>query len=91
MNRLMKVITVISALLGTLLLISDWLLSLFFKSVLHLNSQVEGASVGIIGGADGPTAIFISDNKVENGKYVIVLILYIITAIGIKNWRKEKN
>ncbi|GAU79629.1 sodium ion-translocating decarboxylase subunit beta [Fusibacter sp. 3D3] len=92
MKKWMKVVTVISGVFGTLLLMSNWLLKLVLLGAMHADvSKHEAGSIGIIGGADGPTAIFIGTKSPEIVKYIIVVILYTITAIGIIKWRKGKE
>ena len=87
MKKWMKVVTVISGILGTLLLMSNWLLKWALLISLKIDlKRHEAASIGIIGGADGPTSIFIGTKSSGFMKLIIVAILYIITAMGIKNW-----
>lgn len=88
MKKWMKIVTVISGIFGTLILMSNWLLKLALLISLKIDlRQHKAASIGIIGGADGPTAIFIGTKSPELMKTFVVMILYTITAIGIKNWR----
>lgn len=42
----------------------------------------ESASIGIIGGADGPTAIFVATNPATIGSIIIPLILLILGLAG---------
>ncbi|MBF4694464.1 sodium ion-translocating decarboxylase subunit beta [Fusibacter ferrireducens] len=89
MKKWMKFVTVISGIFGTLLLMSNWLLKIALSISTKIDlSQHEAASIGIIGGADGPTTIFIGTKTPEFMKLIVVAILYAITVIGIKNWRK---
>jgi len=90
MKRWRKVITVVSGLVATLILTSNWI----FKNMIYMfaNANItraDASSIGIIGGADGPTAIYLTTGNPPLLKYGIVAILYILTAIGIKNWRRE--
>ena len=90
MKRWMKIITVVSGLVATLILTSNWIFKHLLFMFAHVNiSRADASSIGIIGGADGPTAIYLAPGNPPLLKYSIVAILYILTAIGIKNWRKE--
>jgi len=42
----------------------------------------ESASIGIIGGADGPTAIFVATNPATIGSIIVPLILLILGLAG---------
>lgn len=64
------------------------LVSAFFKPLLTLylanKSNIDiknAASVGIIGGADGPTAIFISDQGKSSWFTVVFALLTILGAV----------
>lgn len=52
----------------------------------------ESASIGIIGGADGPTAIFVATNPATIGSIIVPLILLILGLAGfyILGHRKKK-
>ena len=43
----------------------------------------EAASIGIIGGADGPTAVFVAGNPAG----LIAVVLIAVIAIGITVWK----
>ncbi len=87
MKQFLRVVTVVSGIFGTIFLAFDWLLTLWLK----MNHQVTGASsVGIIGGADGPTAIFLTTNTTSAWRYAIAAVLYLISIAGIIGLRNEK-
>ncbi len=52
----------------------------------------ESASIGIIGGADGPTAIFVATNPATIGPIIVPLILLILGLVGfyLLGHRKKK-
>jgi len=66
-------------------------LDVILKSILPNKS---GMSIGIIGGVDGPTALFLSSKLIENiwmdvlfiGIFIVILILY----RPIKNYIERK-
>lgn len=47
----------------------------------------EAASIGIIGGADGPTAVFVAGNPVA----LIAGAVLVIAVIGIVIWKISKR
>ena len=57
-----------------------------------IRAKIKGASsVGIIGGADGPTAIFVA-GKVDDGFSLgIILLGIILVIIGVLIYRKIKK
>lgn len=44
-------------------------------------------SIGIIGGADGPTAVFITGNPIG----LIVAAVVVLTVVGVIIWKLFKN
>ncbi len=74
MKRSTKVILIITALLAAFTGI--WLV--ITKLVLHMDLR-QASSIGIIGGADGPTSIFISSKTTPN--FFLTLMLYVAKAI----------
>lgn len=54
-----------------------------FMVLTYMLTRNEAASIGIIGGADGPTAIFVATNLAPIGYSIIVpLILLILGFVG---------
>ena len=51
--------------------------------------QLAISSIGIIGGADGPTAIFVTSTGAKPLIFVILLAVAVISAIGIYKNRKK--
>ena len=49
------------------------------------------ASVGIIGGADGPTAIFVEGNVGDGFSIGMILIGIILVVAGVIIYRKRKK
>ena len=49
----------------------------------------EAASIGIIGGADGPTAIFVSGSPV--GMVVILMVVAVVVGSAVALYLHNKN
>ena len=62
----------------------------FIRYVLFFNPFTESASIAIIGGADGPTEITVSDKIYNLPFLIIMLILAVIFALGIYKNRNSK-
>lgn len=71
-----------------------WLGSLMEHISISIHSAAEDASVGIIGGADGPTAIFVSTPLVERSGFdwdlLLVLAVLLACVYGFLRLRKCK-
>ena len=50
----------------------------------------EAASVGIIGGADGPTAVFITSSTNWMNIYSVIGLIVVAILIALKIYRKKK-
>ncbi len=62
-------------------------LSLLWQGIImvlaYMLTRNEAASIGIIGGADGPTAIFVATNPAPIGYTIIVsLIFFVLGGVG---------
>ena len=61
-------------------------LSLLWQGVImvlaYMLTRNEAASIGIIGGADGPTAIFVSTTVAPAYSIIVPLILLILGMVG---------
>ncbi len=73
----------LSVVLTALTVLDDILRVTFLPVLAYVNGKImsmEAASVGIIGGADGPTAIFVADKVVEGHirSKVIVFLVYLM-------------
>lgn len=85
----MKKFSIISIIIGALLIISGTILLPWIATLL---TPPNTASIGIIGGADGPTAILVTSTLWINSIYgrltvlgVIALIIGVILLIISKN------
>ena len=74
--KIIRACTIISAVLTVVLGIGDFV----FQHILNTALGKETSSVGIIGGADGPTAVFIATKSSE---FSLVLVFCILTLIGL--------
>ena len=57
-----------------------------------ISAKMKGtASVGIIGGADGPTAIFVAGNVGDGVSIGVILIGIMLVVAGVLIYRKMKK
>ena len=83
-----KVLSIISIISGALVLLS---VATPMIVGLVLNAQTASGSVGIIGGADGPTAIFLAGTIGAGGVILEVVIGVLMIAVGIWGLKKYKK
>lgn len=82
-----KAISVISVVVGILVLFS-----VFSPMVINTVAAVPASSsIGIIGGADGPTVITVSGPMSTGGMILAIAIGVLILALGIWGIRKLKK
>lgn len=90
--KLLKGLTVISGIVTFILAFGDYILMGLLKLMLHVDvPKGEAASVGIIGGADGPTAIFIAGTSPLGNKNLGALISFLVFAVCVFRLRKYKR
>lgn len=73
--KITKICTITCAVITLICLVGDSIL----EHILMISYSREASSIGIIGGADGPTAIFLA----SSGAHSILGFLSFLTAIGI--------
>ena len=73
-----------------LLIITAGLLLFFLADYIYYSMMQNSINetVSIIGGADGPTAIFVATGSFKAGKLIIILIFLVFSAVGIYKTRK---
>lgn len=87
--KFFKIGMIVSGILTIIIAISDFIIEKFVKLVLKIDISANNAtSVGIIGGADGPTTIVLSENQPFLSKYIWMLIFLVITLACFLLWRK---
>ncbi len=78
--------------LGTAIVSGLWLAVYGITQILGFlilsRADIDAASVGIIGGADGPTAIFVTSRIGIDWDLVIVILLLILGIVGFLRLRK---
>ncbi|QEK12952.1 sodium ion-translocating decarboxylase subunit beta [Crassaminicella thermophila] len=74
-----------TVLLITFNLIIEYIIKLMAGIELNINSS---SSVGIIGGADGPTAVYLATSGSAIFRYIFATVFFISTIICIVKWRK---
>ena len=57
---------------------------------MHLISTLSPATIGIIGGADGPTSIFIA-GKIGNGTLFFLAAVVVLLAAGLFWYLKKRK
>ncbi len=77
-RKLVKVVTVMTGIMTIFHLAFNFLLSKYIEYKLSVDIN-EASSIGIIGGADGPTAIFLASPSYIN----LTAIFPVITIAGI--------
>lgn len=72
---------------------SDFIMRQIIKLKLNADISSTSSSIGIIGGADGPTAIFLADNNNFSSKWIwlsIFLPFAIICFLFLRKYSKSK-
>jgi Na+-transporting methylmalonyl-CoA/oxaloacetate decarboxylase beta subunit len=78
-RRFILVLTIISTVITLICLTFQFLLPMFLTFLLDIDGK-DAAAIGIIGGADGPTTIYVAGNQ---SLPLILLIFSVLTVAGI--------
>lgn len=78
LSKIILIISVASALISLVIGICEYLLPLYLTQKYNLSPN---SSIGIIGGADGPTAIFVTCNL--SNSLPIAPIFFLIAILGV--------
>lgn len=78
-RKVIFVLTIVTTIITIISAGYKWFIRLFLKYRFQLDTN-NASSVGIIGGADGPTAIFISSSPYSG---VFTIILGALSVVGI--------
>ncbi|WHH58150.1 sodium ion-translocating decarboxylase subunit beta [Petroclostridium sp. X23] len=79
LSKIITVLTIASAIITVISAAFDFLLPIYLKYKFVMDKNTAG-SIGIIGGADGPTAIFITT---KSSSYLITIIFGLLTVSGM--------
>lgn len=90
--KFLKVGMFVSGMITIIIAMSDLILKQFIKWAFKVDvSGNEAASIGIIGGADGPTSILLTNSHSFPDKYIWMLIFSGITGVCFLLWRKASK
>lgn len=81
-EKLTKVVTILTIITATITLISvvfSFLIPMYLSYKFHIDTSKAG-SIGIIGGADGPTAIYVTS---QSSLHLGTVIFALLTVFGI--------
>jgi len=84
------VFTVLCALIAFIGVFADFLLPLYLSYKYNVNTR-DASSIGIIGGADGPTAVFISGQFPFRLFTIIFVLLAILGMVYLLINKYSKN
>ena len=77
--------------LGALGLIYEGIIAVIARYLPREIVQVEAASIGIIGGADGPTAVFVTRTPASLTEPVLFALLLAIGLVGLFLLKKNRK
>ncbi len=88
-RKIVTLVTIISSIITVFYSGFYFILPFYFTHC--LKQDISAASIGIIGGADGPTSVFIASAPKSNFILFIFFSLSIIGIIFLVKTRKEKR
>ena len=92
--KIFKIISIISGIFGLIIVFSEKIIFNLIKFLMDSNVNFlygsDSSSVGIIGGADGPTSIYLASNKFSGSK-LLAVIFFLISAICAVKYQNTKD
>lgn len=89
-TKIITILTIVCALIALISAFSDSLLALYLSYKFNMDTR-DASSVGIIGGADGPTAIYVSGQISSHWFTIIFALLTILGIIYLVITKYKKN
>jgi len=68
--------------------IAAWLIADVFGGISF--NVTKSSTIGIIGGADGPTAVFVTATPVQGWEILLWLAILVVGIFGCRHFRKQK-
>jgi Na+-transporting methylmalonyl-CoA/oxaloacetate decarboxylase beta subunit len=78
MKKVIVVLTIICVFITFISISLEFLLPLYLSHKFNIDRK-DAASIGIIGGADGPTAIYLAGTS----KHMITIIFAVLAVLGV--------
>jgi len=85
--KLVGVFTIITTIITVISAAFNFLIPMYLAYKLHTDTN-KVASIGVIGGADGPTAIYVTNQSYAN-MIVVIFALLSITGIAYQIFAKK--
>lgn len=84
-RRLLRIVCFIACVVSSCVLLGG------IAAVIYMNSAFNnaGSDIAVIGGADGPTAIFVTAGDLSLFPFIAAVVVAVISAIGIYKTRKK--
>lgn len=87
---LLLIASAVMVVLSVATLFNDWIVSKILTAVFNFGSA-ESSSIGIIGGADGPTAIFVASSPSDGWLICIPTIIVVAVTVGYFVRKRKKK
>jgi len=78
-TRAVAILTIMNAIITIISSGFSFLMHMYLSYKLHIDAS-KASSIGIIGGADGPTAIYVTD---QSSPHLITVIFALLSIAGI--------
>ncbi|AUS96763.1 hypothetical protein CDQ84_05715 [Clostridium thermosuccinogenes] len=89
-NKVIKLLTVICALVAVISVFLTYILPLYLSHK-FINDVTNSVSVGIIGGADGPTAVYLAERTSSPWFTIVFAVLAILGVIYLLLAKNPEN
>lgn len=88
-RRHWRIFFVVLGIAGCGLLAFQGLTELLAQVIVHVSPE-ENASIGFIGGVDGPTAVFLTHGTLRIPGWLLIVVLMITSLVGIYKTGKDR-
>lgn len=90
-RRIIMIITIVTSIITIVSVSWEFIIRMYLQYRFQITTDNNASSIGIIGGADGPTSIYLSGSPYSSIITIIFALLSALAIIFLVVTRKEKT
>ncbi len=94
-RKILHILCIVVCVIAAVSLVYEVVVQLVVQAMLHSDTLTPSGDIGIIGGADGPTAIVVGTTVVKSSaplvRRLVYLLVIVLSGVGMYLTRKKKK